>query len=99
MVLDRIFEHASNPDDMRWLPEARLNIAESALCVRDQDAPALLWAEEESPDIIHALTLGELRLRAQHFAAALRAAGHTPGRLLCLHSYLASCTIFLAFLT
>ncbi|EIE19718.1 acetyl-CoA synthetase-like protein, partial [Coccomyxa subellipsoidea C-169] len=80
----RIFEHASNPDDMRWLPGARLNIAESALCVRDQDAPALLWAEEESPDIIHALTLGELRLRAQHFAAALRAAGHTPGQAIAI---------------
>jgi hypothetical protein len=77
----RILQRASNPDDMLWLPGARMNIAESVLCVRDQDAPALLWAEEESPQLVHALTLGELRLRAQHFAAALRAAGHTPGPL------------------
>ena len=75
----RILQQASNPDDMRWLPGARLNIAESALCVRDQDAPALLWAEEETPQLVRALTLGELRLRSEHFAAALRAAGHTPG--------------------
>lgn len=77
----RILQSASDPDDVRWLPGAQLNIAESALCVRDQDAPALLWAEEEAPDQIRALTLGELRLRAQRFAAALRAAGYTPGLL------------------
>jgi hypothetical protein len=75
---------ASNPDDIRWLPLARLNIAESALCCRDQDAPALVWATEEAPDVVRALTLGELRLRAQRFAAALVAAGITPGLLLLL---------------
>lgn len=46
-----MLESASNPDDCRWLPGARLNIAESALCVRDPDAPALLWAEEEAPEV------------------------------------------------
>lgn len=73
---------AASPDDVRWLPGARLNIAESALCVRDQDAPALLWAEEEAPEVIHTLTLGELRLQAGRFAAALSAAGFTAGALL-----------------
>ncbi|CAL8471383.1 g10925 [Coccomyxa elongata] len=80
----RILQSASNPDDVRWLPGAQLNIAESALCVRDQDAPALLWAQEEAPDQICALTLGELRLRTQRFAAALRLAGHTPGQAIAI---------------
>ena len=42
---------AGAPDDCRWLPCARLNIAESALCARDPDAAALLWAEEEAPEV------------------------------------------------
>ena len=29
-----------------------MNIAESALCARDPDAPALLWAEEEAPEVL-----------------------------------------------
>jgi hypothetical protein len=78
-ALDRILERAANPDDMRWLPHARLNIAESALAARDQDAPALLWADEAAPDAVRALTLWELRLRAQRFAAALGAASFAPG--------------------
>jgi hypothetical protein len=76
-----MLQGASTPDDMRWLPGARLNIAESALCVRDPDAPALLWADEGAPDVVRSMTLGELRLRAQHFAAALAAAGHSPGAI------------------
>ena len=70
---------AANPDDIRWLPGARLNVAESALCVRDPDVPAVIWATEEAPDALQTLSLAELRRGAMRFAAALRAAGFSPG--------------------
>ena len=77
--MHRMLQTASNPDDIRWLPGARLNVAESALCVRDPDVPAMIWASEEAPDVLHTLSLGELRREAMRFAAALRAAGFSPG--------------------
>eukprot|EP00884_Botryococcus_braunii_P002914 jgi/Botrbrau1/12623/Bobra.0169s0150.1 len=75
----RVLEDASNPDEARWLPGARMNIAESALSVRDPDPPALLWAEENSPCQVHSLSLGRLRDMCYRTAAALRAAGFSPG--------------------
>ena len=75
----RILQTARNPDDVRWLPRARMNIAESALSMRDPDAPALIWAAEEAPDTLHTLSLGELRREALRFSAALRKAGFSPG--------------------
>ena len=77
--MHRMLQTASSPDDIRWLPGARLNVAESALCVRDPDVPAMIWASEEAPDVLHTLSLGELRREAMRFAAALRAAGFSPG--------------------
>ena len=77
--MHRMLQPAANPDDIRWLPGARLNVAESALCVRDPDVPAVIWATEEAPDVLHTLSLGELRREAMRFAAALRAAGFSPG--------------------
>lgn len=79
--LRRMLQTATNPDDVRWLPGARMNIAESALSMRDPDAPALIWAAEEAPDTLHTLSLGQLRRRAMHFATALRNAGFSPGEL------------------
>ncbi|CAK0785824.1 hypothetical protein CVIRNUC_009036 [Coccomyxa viridis] len=80
----RMLQTASNPDDIRWLPGARLNVAESALCVRDPDVPAMIWASEEAPDVLHTLSLGELRREAMRFAAALRAAGFSPGQAIAI---------------
>ncbi len=74
-----MLQTARNPDDIRWLPGARMNIAQSALSMRDPDAPALIWAAEEAPDTLHTLSLGELHRLALHFAAALRKAGFSPG--------------------
>ena len=82
--MHRMLQTAANPDDIRWLPGARLNVAESALCVRDPDAPAVIWATEEAPDVLHTLSLGELRREAMRFAAALRAAGFSPGAHFCM---------------
>ena len=77
--MNRMLQTAANPDDIRWLPGARLNVAESALCVRDPDVPAVVWATEEAPDVLHTLSLGELCREAMRFAAALRTAGFCPG--------------------
>lgn len=75
----RILQSARNPDECRWLPGARLNIAESALSARDPDAPAVVWAEEGHPQCVHSLTLGQLRRRSVRVAVALKAAGIQPG--------------------
>lgn len=71
--------HPTSPDDCRWLPGARLNAAECCLVGRDPDRPAIVWAEEGRPDVVHTVTLGELSRRSAHVAEALRAAGLQPG--------------------
>lgn len=75
----RILQNDPNPDAARWLPGARLNIAECALCCRDPDAAALLWAEEGAPDVLRRVTLRSLRASSFRVAAALWAAGFRPG--------------------
>ena len=75
----RMLQAARNPDDIRWLPGAHMNIADSALSMRDPDAPALIWAAEEAPGALHTLSLGELRTEALRFAAALKRAGFSAG--------------------
>lgn len=81
----RMLQTARNPDDIRWLPGARMNIAESALSMRDPDAPALIWAAEEAPAALRTLSLGELRREALRFSAALRRAGFSAGGAIALH--------------
>ena len=78
-MLDRILEPHDDPEKLRWLPGARLNIAECALRDWDPDAPALLWAAEGGPERLRALTLDQLRRRAYAAAAALRSCGYCPG--------------------
>ena len=79
-----ILQMAENPDMIRWLPEARLNIAEAALCTRSQRATAIVWADEAAPDKLARVTLGELRGQCQQVAAALAAAGYAAGCHFCL---------------
>jgi hypothetical protein len=67
------------PEKLRWLPGARLNIAECALRGWDPDAPALVWAAEGAPERLRALTLDQLRRRAYAVAASLRSCGYRPG--------------------
>ena len=74
-----MLERHKNPEKQRWLPGARLNIAECALTGWDPDAPALLWAAEGSPDRLHSLTLDQLRRQCHAFAASLRRFGYRPG--------------------
>ncbi|KAK9811852.1 hypothetical protein WJX72_011194 [[Myrmecia] bisecta] len=76
---DRILEEGRTPDTCRWLPGARLNIAASALMARDPDAPAVVWAEEGRPALLHTLSLGQLSRRCLRLAAALRTSGCKPG--------------------
>ncbi len=74
-----MLERHENPEKQRWLPGARLNIAECALTGWDPDAPALLWAAEGSPYRLHSLTLDQLRRRCHAFAASLHSSGYRPG--------------------
>lgn len=76
---------ADNPDQIRWLPYARLNIAAAALCRRPENAAAIIWADEAAPDQLTSMTLGELKRSCQHVAAALGAAGFVAGRFCCMH--------------
>jgi len=61
------------------MPGARLNIADVALSGRDPDAPAMLWADEDSPSLVHTLSLGQLRRESEQVAASLLAFGMQPG--------------------
>ena len=46
---------------------------------RDPDRPAMVWADEAAPHVVHSMSLGQLALRSAHIADALRAAGFQPG--------------------
>lgn len=59
----------------RWLPGARLNIAESCFAA-DPEATAVVYAQGGD---IHRLSYGELRIRVNRFANGLRALGVAPG--------------------
>lgn len=74
-----MLQRSTDPDGVRWLPGARLNIAECALGGRDPDAAAVLWASEGAPQDVRTVSLGQLRRRACRVAAALRGAGYQPG--------------------
>ena len=79
VVLRSMLQMAENPDQICWLPQARLNIAEAALCSRSESATALIWAEEAAPDQLASMTLGQLKEKCQQVAAALAAAGFAAG--------------------
>ena len=78
-MLDRMLQPHDEPEKLRWLPGARLNIAECALRGWDPDAPALVWAAEGAPERLRALTLDQLRRRAYTVASSLRSCGYRPG--------------------
>ena len=74
-----MLQTADNPDEIRWLPGARFNIAEAALCTRPAASPAIVWANESSPGQLARVSLGQLKQRCQQLAAALATAGFKPG--------------------
>lgn len=67
------------PEDVVWLPGARLNIAEAALSGWDLDLPAIVWADESLPDKIETLSRRDICFRVQHVANALKAWGLEAG--------------------
>ncbi|KAL0031137.1 hypothetical protein WJX77_005362 [Trebouxia sp. C0004] len=75
----RMLQTADDPDEIRWLPGARFNIAAAALCTRHAASPAIVWADESSPSQLARVSLGRLKQRCQQVAAALAAAGFRPG--------------------
>ncbi|KAI3435948.1 hypothetical protein D9Q98_002006 [Chlorella vulgaris] len=75
----RVLSSDPDPDNCCWLPNARFNIAECALTGRDPDRPAIVWADEATPHVLHSMSLGQLATRSAHVAAALRSMGLKPG--------------------
>ncbi|MFT5686716.1 MAG: acetyl-CoA synthetase [Myxococcota bacterium] len=61
----------------RWLPGARLNIAESCFARRDWTATAIIWQAEGGE--IQRMTVGELYDSSTKVARSLTAAGFSPG--------------------
>jgi len=72
-----ILDLAEGTTKARWLPGARLNIAESCFARRDSNGIALIWAEEDG--VLQTMSLAELRRRANEVAWALQAGGLLPG--------------------
>jgi acyl-coenzyme A synthetase/AMP-(fatty) acid ligase len=68
-----------NADSCCWLPGARFNIAECALSSPDPDRPAIVWADEATPHVLHSLSYGQLATHSAHVAAALRSMGLEQG--------------------
>jgi len=70
-----------DPDSVVWLPGARLNVAAAALSPRayDDDAPALVAADEAAPTLTRTVRRRELRAAAGTAAAAFLASGLRPG--------------------
>ena len=75
-----MLQDADRADDVRWLPGAKLNIAESALWGRDDSAKALCWADESASQSVHSMTWADLRAQSSAVAAALQAQGLQPGQ-------------------
>lgn len=75
-----------HPDGARWLPGTRLNIAAAALGSprAPHGAPAIVWADEASPTAVHSVSFPELRQRAAHVAACVRAR-FRPGDALAIY--------------
>mmetsp|Transcript_42051 Transcript_42051/g.109007 ORF Transcript_42051/g.109007 Transcript_42051/m.109007 type:complete len:655 (+) Transcript_42051:796-2760(+) len=86
-----------NPDAVRWLPNAAMNIAESCVNGRDPDAPAVVWAKDGSPRDIHYISFGQLRRDICHVTASLRALGIQPGEAvaICMPMTAATVSIYL----
>jgi len=72
-----ILATGADASQSRWLPGARLNIAESCFSGRDNDAIAIIWAEEDGA--LQTQSLAALRRRANEVAWAIQAAGFLPG--------------------
>lgn len=75
---DRMLQMVSRPEDVRWLPGARFNIAECALSGA-AERTAVLWAPESAPSSVRRVSLGQLRRRCYAVAAGLHQLGHVPG--------------------
>ncbi|KAG2449704.1 hypothetical protein HYH02_005232 [Chlamydomonas schloesseri] len=81
-----LLRHPSDPDQCRWLPGARLNIAAAALEseLAPPGCPALLWAPDGEPCAITAFSRAQLRQRVAAVAASLRRC-FKPGDALALY--------------
>ena len=76
----RMLDTSAGAEGARWMPGARLNIAESCFRGRDPDGDAVIWRTEGEDDTLHRMSLGELHRRSRRVARGLAAMGVTPGQ-------------------
>jgi len=74
---DRILDDDRGPLDPRWLPGARLNIADS--CFRRPACTIAVAVGREGSDELETVTLGELEATADRVSAGLEHLGLEPG--------------------
>ena len=58
-----------------------MNIAACALCNRNQEGTAVVFAHEDSPDKVHRVSLKRLRQDSMQVATALQASSLSPGNV------------------
>lgn len=73
----RILDLENGPEHPRWYPEMRLNIGQSCFTRRSPNAPALVWAGEQSE--LRSMSLSELQVQAERVAWGLRDSGYQAG--------------------
>lgn len=74
---DRMLDVDDGAEEARWLPGAKLNIAESCFAGRDPEDAAIVVQRPGGP--LQTITRGQLHRRASRVAWALQAQGFLPG--------------------
>ena len=74
---DRILDESFGPLHPRWLPGARLNIADS--CFQRSPCTIAIAVGREGSDEVETVTFGELEALADRFSAGLERLGLKPG--------------------
>lgn len=74
---DAILESGREPEQVRWLPGAQLNIAESCFARRDWTATAIIWQSQGGE--LQRMTVGELYEASCQVARCLKASGFSQG--------------------
>lgn len=75
----RVYGQGSHSGTGKWFPGGRLNIAAAALDRDNAGNPALIWAEESSPNKFQKMSLPDLRQESLEIAASLASMNMKPG--------------------
>jgi acetyl-CoA synthetase len=80
---DDILDVTGGPTQPRWLPGARLNIADS--CFQASDCTIAIAVGREGTEAVETVTYGELEALVNRFANGLAAHGFAPGAAIALY--------------